>query len=46
MLDYSVTGMQGISIFLFVVAIFGSLHLLVASFPDNLLSRAWAGLGF
>ncbi len=41
-----VSGMQGIVVFLFVVAAFGALHLLAASMPDNRLSKAWTGLGF
>ena len=41
-----VNGMQGVIVFLFVVATFGSLHLLAASFPDSKISHAWRGLGF
>lgn len=44
--NFRLSGMQGVSIFLFVVATFGALHLLSASKPDALLSKAWTGLGF
>jgi len=40
-------GMQGALMFLFVVAAFGSLHLLAASHPNSVVSKAWiGGLGF
>lgn len=41
-----INGMQGVIVFLFVVATFGSAHLLAASFPDAKASRIWTGLGF
>lgn len=43
---FHITGMQGVCVFLFVVALFGSAHLLAASRPDSELSKAWFGLGF
>lgn len=45
-MNLKINGTQGIIIFLFVVATFGTLHLLAASAPDNKLSRAWHALGF
>jgi len=39
-------GMQGVIIFLFVVATFGSLHLLAASLPESKYAKIWFGLGF
>jgi len=39
-------GLQGVVIFLFVVATFGSLHLLAASMPESKFSRIVFGLGF
>lgn len=44
--SFHLSGMQGVCIFLFVVATFGSLHLLCASAPDNRFAKAWLGLGF
>ena len=41
-----VNGTQGVVIFLFVVATFGTLHLLAASLPESKFSRSWFGLGF
>ena len=41
-----VSGIQGVIIFLFVVATFGSLHMLAASKPDTKLSKMWIALGF
>lgn len=45
-MSLKVSGMQGVIVFLFVVATFGSLHLLAASKPDAKISRIWTGLGF
>ena len=39
-------GMQGVIIFLFVVATFGSLHLLAASLPESKYAKIWFDLGF
>jgi len=39
-------GLQGVVIFLFVVATFGSLHLLAASMPESKFNRIVFGLGF
>ncbi len=39
-------GLQGVVIFLFVVATFGSMHLLAASLPESKFAKIWFGLGF
>lgn len=39
-------GMSGVVLFLYVVAIFGALHLLAQSAPDNVISKSWRALGF
>lgn len=41
-----VNGIQGLVVFLFVLATFGSLHLLAASMPDSKFAKIWFGLGF
>ncbi len=41
-----VNGVQGLVVFLFVLATFGSLHLLAASMPDSKFAKIWFGLGF
>ena len=41
-----ISGMTAFILFLYVVVIFGSAHLLAASFPDNKLAKAYIGLGF
>lgn len=43
---FHISGMQGVCVFLFVVALFGSAHLLAASHPDSEVSKAWTALGF
>lgn len=43
---FHVSGIHAGIVFLFVVAAFGSAHLLAASYPDNKVSMAWTGLGF
>ena len=39
-------GLQGVVIFLFVVATLGSMHLLAASLPESKFAKIWFGLGF
>lgn len=41
-----VNGVQGLVVFLFVLATFGSLHLLAASMPDSKFAKICFGLGF
>lgn len=41
-----INGMQGVIIFLFIVATFGSMHLLAASLPESRFAKIWFGLGF
>lgn len=43
---FHMSGIHGVVIFLFVVAIFGSAHLAATSHPDNRISQAWLALGF
>ena len=43
---FHLSGMEGVILFLYIVAVFGALHLAACSFPDNSLSRAWRGAGF
>lgn len=43
---FHLSGMQGVCIFLFVVATFGSLHLAASSAPDNKWAQSWLALGF
>ena len=45
-MNLKVSGIQGIVVFLFVVATFGAMHLLAASAPDTKAARIWTGLGF
>lgn len=44
--SFHLSGMQGVCIFLFVVATFGAAHLLAASHPTSTASQAWTSLGF
>ena len=41
-----VNGLQGVIVFLFIVAAFGSMHLLAASLPESTFAKIWFGLGF
>lgn len=41
-----VSGTVAIMITLYVVVIFGTLHLLALSFPDSKLAKSWILLGF
>lgn len=41
-----VSGVVALMIFLYVVVLFGSLHLLALSHPDWKWSKAWILLGF
>lgn len=43
---FHVSGAHALVVFLFIVAIFGALHLLAASKPDLTVSQAWLALGF
>lgn len=42
---FRISGAGGIVVALYVVAVFGSLHLLAISKPDNSWSQAYLGLG-
>jgi len=41
-----VSGVFAIVVALYVIAFFGSMHLLAISKPDSKLAQAWIGLGF
>lgn len=41
-----INGVSAVVVFLYVVAIFGSLHLLAISKPDSKLAKAWLSLNF
>ena len=43
---FHLSGIHGFVVFLYVVAIFGALHLAAASKPESKYSQAWLGLGF
>lgn len=43
---FHLSGMQGVILFLYVVAVFGALHLAASSAPENRYARAWLALGF
>lgn len=43
---FHLSGINGITTFLFIVVAFGTAHLLAASMPDNAIARAWVSLGF
>ena len=43
---FRISGAGGIVVALYVVAVFGSLHLLAISRPTNKVAKAWLGLGF
>lgn len=43
---FHISGIHALIVFLYVVAAFGSLHLLALSMPNNRVSRAWLALGF
>lgn len=43
---FRINGANAIVTFLYVAVIFGALHLLAISKPDNRLSKAWLSLGF
>lgn len=45
-MNLKVNGMQGLVIFLFIVAMFGTMHLLASSMPDSKFTKIWLGLGF
>lgn len=41
-----INGINAIVTFLFVVALFGSLHILAAAYPTNRGAQSWIALGF
>lgn len=41
-----VSGTVALIIFLYVVVLFGTLHLVALSYPDSKLAKAWVLLGF
>lgn len=43
---FRIGGTHALVIFLYVVAIFGTLHLFAISFPQSKLARMWIALGF
>jgi hypothetical protein len=43
---FKINGANALVTFLYVAVIFGSLHLLAISKPDNKVSKAWLALGF
>ena len=44
--SFNIGGMSGIILVLYMVAIFGTAHLLALSFPDATISKSWRALGF
>jgi hypothetical protein len=43
---FHISGIHAVVNFLYIVAVFGALHLLAISMPSNKLSQSWLGLGF
>jgi hypothetical protein len=43
---FHLSGMEGIILFLYVVAVFGALHILASSVPNNPVAKAWLSLNF
>lgn len=43
---FRINGANAIVTFLYVAVIFGALHLLAVSKPDNKIAQAWISLGF
>ena len=43
---FNIGGMSGIVLVLYMIEIFGALHLLALSFPDATVSKSWRALGF
>lgn len=43
---FHVSGMHALVVFLFVVVMFGSAHLLACSHPTNTVAQGWLALGF
>lgn len=43
---FKINGITAITVALYVVIIFGTLHLLALSFPDSKWAKAWILLGF
>lgn len=43
---FHLSGANAVVLFLYIVAVFGGLHMVAASFPESQFSRAWLKLGF
>ena len=43
---FHLSGIHGMVVFLYVVAIFGALHLFASSHPGSPYAQAWLALGF
>lgn len=43
---FRINGTNAFVVFLYIVAVFGALHLLAISAPNNRLAQAWLGLNF
>lgn len=43
---FRISGSNAIVTFIYVAVIFGALHLLAISHPENKLAKAWLSLGF
>lgn len=43
---FHVSGIHGITVFLFIIVAFGSAHLAATAHPDKGVSQAWLALGF
>lgn len=43
---FHVSGLHALTVFLFVIAAFGSAHLAAISSPHGRVSQAWLALGF
>lgn len=43
---FRINGASAIVVALYVAVVFGALHLLAISKPDNRLAKAWIALGF
>lgn len=41
-----ISGTVALIVFLYVVVIFGTLHMLALAYPDSKFSKAWVLLGF
>jgi hypothetical protein len=43
---FHLSGMQGVVLALYIIAVFGAAHLAASSAPENRVARAWLALGF